>query len=124
MRHQQIVCIPLLLGLENAMGMLVMQMRHHIFSASQKFDHSASNVIQHVPQEIPKSEDFEGTNNKKEGYDGDQFIQQFNNIENNKNLGRCGDYEQSLNDWDDNFPPSEDFQGIDEYFQGTNEYDE
>jgi hypothetical protein len=25
------------------------------FSSNQKFDHSASNVIQHVPQESPKS---------------------------------------------------------------------
>jgi hypothetical protein len=36
---------------------------------------------------------------------------------------QSGDYDQCLNDWDENFPPSEDFQGIDEYFQGTNEND-
>jgi hypothetical protein len=44
------------------------------FSASQKFDHSASNVFQHVPQESPKSEEFEGTDDKEEEYDGDQSI--------------------------------------------------
>ena len=70
MRHQQIVRIPLLLGLGNAMGMLVMQMRCHIFSASQQFDHSASNIIQHVPHESPKSEDVEGTDDEEEEYDG------------------------------------------------------
>jgi hypothetical protein len=31
LRHQQIVRIPLLLGLGNAIGMFVMQMKHHIF---------------------------------------------------------------------------------------------
>jgi hypothetical protein len=31
LRHQQIVRIPLLLGLGNVIGMCVMQMRHHIF---------------------------------------------------------------------------------------------
>jgi hypothetical protein len=59
------------------------------FSASQKFDHSASNVIQHVPRESPKSKDFDGTNDKQEEYDGDQFVQQFNNIEYNQ-------YDQSI----------------------------
>jgi hypothetical protein len=57
------------------------------FSASQKFYHSASNVLQHVPEESPKLEDFEGTNDKEEEYDGDQSIYQFNSIENNKNVG-------------------------------------
>jgi hypothetical protein len=33
------------------------------------------NVIEHVPREIPKSEDFEGTNDKEEEYNGDQSIQ-------------------------------------------------
>jgi hypothetical protein len=45
------------------------------FSPSQKFDHSASNDIQHVDQESPKSEEFEGTNDKEEEYDGDHSIQ-------------------------------------------------
>jgi hypothetical protein len=93
-------------------------------SSSKKFDHSASNGIQHVPQESPKSGEFEGIDDKEEEYDGDQSIQQFNSNENNQNVGRSGDCDQHLNDWDENFPPSEDFQGIDEYFQGTNEYDE
>ena len=94
------------------------------FSPSQKFDHSASNVIQHVSQESLKSKDFEGTDNKEEEYDGDQSIQQFNSNENNQNVGRIGDYDQCLNDWDVNFPLSEDSQGTNEDFQGTNEYDE
>jgi hypothetical protein len=94
------------------------------FSASQKFDHSASNFIQHVPHESPKSEDFEGTDDEEEEYDGDKSIQQFNSNENNQNVGQSGDYDQRLNDWDENFPPSEEFQGTDEDFQGTNEYDE
>jgi hypothetical protein len=57
------------------------------FSASWKFDHSASNLIQHVPQESPKSKDFEGTDDKEEEYDGDQSIQKFNSNENNQNVG-------------------------------------
>jgi hypothetical protein len=80
------------------------------FSASHTFDHSASNFIQHVPQESPKSKDFEGTNDKEDRYDGDQSVQQFNSIENNQNVSQSGDNDQILNDWKDNFPPSEDFQ--------------
>ena len=79
------------------------------FLASHNFDHSASNFIQHDPHGIPKSQDFEGIDDKEEEYDGDQYIQQFNSSENNQNVGRSGDYDQCLNDWDDNFPPSEDF---------------
>jgi len=45
------------------------------FSTSEKCDHNESNVIQHVPQESPKSKDFESTNDKEEEYDGDQSIQ-------------------------------------------------
>jgi hypothetical protein len=77
------------------------------FSANRKFDHNESYVIQHVTHESPKSEDFEGTSDKENEYDGDQSIQQFNSNENNQNVGRSGDYNQHLNDWDDNFYPSE-----------------
>jgi hypothetical protein len=45
------------------------------FSSSQKFDHSASNCFQHFPHESPKSEDFKGTNDEEEEYDGDKSIQ-------------------------------------------------
>jgi hypothetical protein len=93
------------------------------FSTSHNFDHGASNFIQHVPHESPKSEDFEGTDDEEEEYDGDKSSQQFNNNANNQNVGQSGDYDQCLNDWDENFPPSEEFQGTDEYFQGTNEND-
>jgi hypothetical protein len=66
------------------------------FSASQNFDHSASNFIQHVPHESPKSEDFEGTDDEEEEYDGDKSIQQFNSNENNQNVGQSGDYDQMI----------------------------
>jgi hypothetical protein len=94
------------------------------FSVSHNFDHGASNFIQHVPHESPKSEDFEGTDNEEEEYDGDKSSQQFNSNENNQNVGQSGDYDQHLNDWDENFPPSEEFERTDEDFQGTNENDE
>ena len=45
------------------------------FSASQNFDHSASNFIQHVPHESPKSEEFEGNGDEEEEYDGDKSSQ-------------------------------------------------
>jgi hypothetical protein len=93
------------------------------FSAIHNFDHGTSNFIQHVPHESPKSEDFEGTNDEEEEYDGDKSSQQFNSNENNQNVGQCEDYDRCLNDWDENFPPSEEFQGTDEDFQGTNEND-
>jgi hypothetical protein len=93
------------------------------FSASHNFDHSASNFIQHVPHESPKLEDFESTDDEEEEYDSDKSSHRFNSNENNQNVGQCGDYDQRLNDCDENFPSREDFQGIDEDFQGTNEND-
>jgi hypothetical protein len=54
------------------------------FSASQNFDHSASNFIQHVPHESPESDYFEGTDDEEDEYDGDKSIQEFNNNENSK----------------------------------------
>jgi hypothetical protein len=48
------------------------------FLASHNFDCGTRNFIQHVPHEIPKSEDFEGTNDEEEEYDGDKSSQQFN----------------------------------------------
>ena len=93
------------------------------FSASHNFDHSESNCIQHVPHESPKSKDFEGIDDEEEEYDGDKSSQQFNSNENNQNVGQSGDYDQRLNDWDDNFPPSEEFERTDEDFQGTIEND-
>jgi hypothetical protein len=100
------------------------------FSPSQKFDHRAINDMQHLHQESPKSKDFEVTNDKEE-YDGDQYVQQFNNIENTQNLGPSGGFDYNLNYWDDNFPLNEDFQVTDdedfppsENFQSTNEDDE
>ena len=37
-------------------------------SPSEKFDHSASNDIEHIDWESPNSEDFEGTNDEREEY--------------------------------------------------------
>jgi hypothetical protein len=45
------------------------------FSASHNFDLGASNFIQHVPHESPKSEEFEGTGDEEEEYDGDKSSQ-------------------------------------------------
>ena len=44
------------------------------FSASHNFDHIASNFIQNVPHESPKSEDIEGTVDEEEKYDGNKSI--------------------------------------------------
>jgi hypothetical protein len=37
-------------------------------SPIEKFDHSASNDIEHINRESPKSEDFEGINDEREEY--------------------------------------------------------
>jgi hypothetical protein len=84
------------------------------FSASHNFDNGASNFIQHVPHESPNSEDFEGTNDEEEEYDGDKSSERFNSNENNQNVGQSGDYDQHLNDWDENFTPTKQFQGTSE----------
>jgi hypothetical protein len=55
--------------------MFVMQMRHRIFKLVRILIIVQAILFNMVPHESPKSEDFEGTNDEEEKYDGDKYIQ-------------------------------------------------
>ena len=85
-----------------------------MYSSSSQDTGSASNVIKHVIRELPSYEDFEDTSKEEKECDDDEEVPPSGDLKDSKQ-------------YDDNFPPSEDFQGTNddlpesEDFQGTND---
>ena len=83
------------------------------YCSSSQDTSSASNVIKHVVEELPNSEDFEYTSNEGKERDGDE-----NDDEDHPPSGDPKDSKQD----DDNFPPSEDFNGTYDEFPSSEDF--
>jgi hypothetical protein len=84
------------------------------FSPSEEFDHIASNEIEHVNEKVPNYEDFQGTTDEGKNMMENILLNSLMITSMMWTILKI--YLQvmilmSLNDWDDNFPPNDDFNG-------------